>query len=140
MTPRMLERLKYLAVERERALGREIERHQATLAQIAQQREVLASYRARLTGGWTGGRTVSAYQAQSADRFVTASHGAEAQIDQADARTRAALAAALNALAAEQARYRQLDTAQSELAARQVREAEQRAERAQPWRPAKTGF
>jgi flagellar biosynthesis chaperone FliJ len=140
MSPRMLERLKYLALERERALGQEIERHRASLAQIAQQREVLAAYRARLTGGWTGGRTVSAHQAQSADRFVTASRGAEAQIEQADARARAALAAALSALAAEQARYRQLDTAQSELTARQARAAEQRAERAQPWRPAKTGF
>ncbi len=29
MTPRMLERLKYLAAERERTLGREIERQQA---------------------------------------------------------------------------------------------------------------
>ncbi len=140
MTPRMLERLKYLAVERERALGREIERHQAALVQIAQQREVLAAYRARLTGGWTGGRTVSAHQAQSADRFVTASRGAEAQIDQAEARARAALAAALNALAVEQARTQQLDSAQSKLNARRAREAEQRAERAQPWRPAKTGF
>jgi flagellar biosynthesis chaperone FliJ len=136
----MLERLKYLAVERERALGREIERHQAALVQIAQQREVLAAYRARLTGGWTGGRTVSAHQAQSADRFVTASRGAEAQIDQAEARARAALAAALNALAVEQARTQQLDSAQSKLNARRAREAEQRAERAQPWRPAKTGF
>jgi hypothetical protein len=97
-------------------------------------------------GGWTGGLTVSALQAQSADRFVSASRGAEAQIDQAEARARGALAAAQAALAAEQARYQQLDTAQRDVNARLARAAEVRAELAQPWRPqpprpaSKTGF
>ncbi|OYV40262.1 MAG: hypothetical protein B7Z80_05010 [Rhodospirillales bacterium 20-64-7] len=142
MNPRMLERLQHLAAERERALGQEIARQQAALAQIAQQRSVLAAYRDRLTDGWTGGGTVSAAQAQSADRFVAASRGAEAQVEQAEARARAALAHALAALAAEQARRQQLETAQQDAAARLAREAEQRRERLQPWRPAagRSGF
>jgi len=134
MKPRTMERLDLLAAYAERRLLDDISRHQAALAQVQAQRQVLAAYRSRLAQSWRGGAAVTAGQARSAGHFVAASQAAETQIDHAEARARHALAAALEALAATQARRQSLEDALQKAARATERGIETRREQAVPWR------
>lgn len=140
MKPRTLARLDLLAAERERRLLDEVRRHNASLAQIAQQRSVLAAYRERLAESWLGGAVVSAGQARRAGHFTAASRQAATQIEQMETQARQLLDAALQALAATQAHRHALHDAQRAAARQEERAAEQQQERAQPWRPRATGL
>lgn len=131
-----MQRLDLIAAESERRLLDEISRHNATLAQIAQQRSVLASYRTRLSESWRNGGRVSAGAARAAGHFVTASQTADTQIDLMEHRALQMLAQAMENLAQAQARRHGLGEAQKRAAREEDRENDRRAERAQPWRAA----
>jgi hypothetical protein len=135
MKPRTMERLDLLAAESERRLLDEIKRHNATLAQVAQQRGVLAAYRERLSDSWCGGQAVHAGQARRAGHFAAASRSADVQIDQMEAQARQQLEAALVKLAKTQAHRQGLSEASRKAMFQLEREAAQQRERAQPWRP-----
>lgn len=111
MKLRTIERLDLIAAMRQERVQEEIKRHNATLAQVAHQRSVLASYRNRLDESWRGGEVVTAGQAQRAGHFVRASYTAEVQIEQAEKQTRRQLDAALQNLAKTQAHREGLDQA-----------------------------
>ena len=134
MKPRTMERLDLLAADAERRLLEDIRRHQAALAQVQEQRQVLAAYRGRLAQSWKGGAAVTAGQARSAGHFVAASQAAETQIDQIEARARQQLSAALDALAKTQAHRNSLDGALQKAARAEQRSVELKQERARPWR------
>jgi flagellar biosynthesis chaperone FliJ len=134
MKARTLERLDLLAAEKERRILEDISRHQATLAQIAQQRSVLSAYRQRLSVSWRDGAPVTAGQARSAGHFVTASQAADTQIDQMEARARQQLAAAFEALASTQAHRHSLEDTQAKAARIEARSFDRQQELALPWR------
>lgn len=134
MKLRTIERLDLIAAEGERRLLDEITRHNATLAQVAQQRSVLASYRARLTESWRGGGVVAVGQARAAGHFISASHNADQQIDLMEAHARQLLALALDNLARAQAQRHELGEAQRRVLLEDARAAERIEERRQPWR------
>jgi len=135
MKPNTLARLDMLAAEQETQLLDAIRRHNATLEQALQQRDMLASYRERLSASWQNGAPVQAAQARRAMQFANASHGADAQIGQAAQRAREQLEAAITSLGQIQARRRALAEAMRKQALQDEREAEQRMERDIPWRP-----
>ncbi len=134
MKTQTLARLDMLAAEQETKLLEAIRRHNATIAQTAHQRGVLESYRDRLAASWQTGAIVPAAQARRAGQFVTASHGAQAQIDQAAGLAAEQLEAAITNLAKLQAHRRTLAKAQREAARQAENAAEQRQERDMPWR------
>jgi hypothetical protein len=134
MKPQTLARLDLLAADRERRILEDIRAQQATLAQVAQQRSVLASYRARLSESWQGGEQVRAGQARSAGHFVTASQAADTQIDQMEARAHQQLASALATLASTKAHRRSLEAARAKAARAQEQIITQQQERALPVR------
>jgi hypothetical protein len=134
MKPQTLARLDLLAADRERRILEDIRAQQATLAQVAQQRSVLAAYRARLSGTWRGGEAVRADQARSAGHFVTASQAADTQIDQMEARAHQLLASALATLATTKAHRRSLEVARAKAARMQEQIITRQQERALPVR------
>jgi hypothetical protein len=134
MKLRTIERLDLIAATKHQRVLDEIRRHNATLESIAQQRQVLTAYRARLRDTWQHGGTVTAAAAQRAGHFSRASDTAEAQIVQAEQNARRLLDAALQKLADSQAYRDGLDEAARKATLTQDRLAMQRAEQALPWR------
>jgi flagellar biosynthesis chaperone FliJ len=134
MKTRTIERLDMLAAETETQLLEQIRQHNEALRQIAYQRGVLAAYRDRLAETWRHGGVVHAGEVLRANKFVAASETAESQVDVTERQARAALDQASLRLAQIQERRRGLDEAQRKAATLAERQAELRAERAQPWR------
>jgi hypothetical protein len=134
MKTRTIERLDMLAAETETQLLDQIRQHNETLRQIAYQRGVLGAYRDRLTETWRHGGIVQAGEARRANQFVNASATAETHVDAMERQARLALDQAMFRLAQIQERRRGLDDAQRKAVRLAERTAEQRAERAQPWR------
>jgi len=133
MKPRTLSRLDMLAAEQERQWLDAIRRASATLKQTEQQRGVLAAYRGRLAASWQDGAVLPAAQARRAAQFITASHGAEAQIDQTAAQAEKQLEASITGLAQIRARRHTLSGMQRKAATQAEREAERRQERDIPF-------
>jgi len=132
--PRTLARLEALAVDREVLQVEALRRAQEKLRQTEAHRVLLAEYRDRLSASWQGGAVVNAGQARRAGQFVQASFGAEAQVEAAARQAGQQLAAATEGLAQIQARRRALGEAIAQHQRDAERDAEQAAERAQPWR------
>jgi hypothetical protein len=134
MKLRTIARLDLIAATRHQKVLDEIERHNAMLVSVEQQRQVLDSYRTRLREGWQNGQTVIASEAQRASHFVRASDNAEAQILRTEQNARRMLEAALQKLADSQAYRNGLDEAARKATLVEDRLAAQRAELALPAR------
>jgi flagellar biosynthesis chaperone FliJ len=134
MKLRTIARLDLIAATRHQKVLDEIERHNATLASVTQQRQVLENYRTRLRESWQNGATVMAAEAQRAGHFVRASDTAEAQILRTEQNARRMLDAALQKLADSQAHRDGLDEAARKVTLTQDRLATLRAEQALPVR------
>jgi len=128
MKPKLMARLDLLAETSQVRLLDEIKRQTATLAQVAEQQEVLASYRDRLTQSWRNGKVIDAASAKRAGHFCAASQTAETQIEQLAEQTRQQLEISLQNLAANKAQRQNLAAAQQKAALQSERMAESRAE------------
>jgi hypothetical protein len=134
MNSQTLARLDVLAAAREMQLLETVRRQQAALAQVDDQRGILAAYRTRLAQSWQSGAVVAAAQALRAEVFTAAAAGASAQIGQAGALAGDRLAAALEILAQVQAQRRRLTRLRQRNGLLAAREDERRAEAALLWR------
>jgi hypothetical protein len=132
MTPRLMERLGLLAAANENRLSDEIRRQTALAAQLAEQRILLANYRARLADSWRSGQVVHAGVAKRAGHFDAASEAAEVQIELLAVQAAKQLETVLQNLAEAKAYSQNLETARQKAVLQCEREAEQRRERAQP--------
>lgn len=136
MKPKTLERLDLIASMEEVRIEGEIQRHIMTLENITSQRGMLASYRDRLAETWKNGEVVPVGQAMRASRFSSVSHAAKSQIDVAEAQTMQALSAAISRLTEIRRRRESLNQGRRRTNLQAAREAEQKQERLQTWRPA----
>jgi hypothetical protein len=136
MRSRTIARLDLLAAEREARLVDAIGRYGGTLQQSAQQAEMLDAYRTRLAASWQDGALLPAGQASRASQFAVGAEGAKAQIARAAAQTQTQLQAAADALAELTSHRRKLAEKLRDTARVNEVAAEQKAERAQPWRRA----
>jgi flagellar biosynthesis chaperone FliJ len=132
MKLRTIERLDLIAATRHQKVLEEIQRHNATLDSVAQQRQMLAAYRTRLHESWQNGQIVTAAAAQRAGHFVRASDSAEAQMLRTEQNARQMLEAAFQKLADSQAHRDGLDEAARKVTLAQDRLAARRAEQALP--------
>ena len=108
MKARTIGRLDLLAATSEAQIRNEISRLAASIAQIAQQRIVLATYGTRLNQSWREGGVVVAATAQLAGHFANASRDADTQMSAMEKQVKAQLAVAWQNLAAVQERRRSL--------------------------------
>jgi N-acetylglucosamine kinase-like BadF-type ATPase len=129
MKPRTIARLDLLAATSEAQIRNDISRLTAALAQMAEQRSVLAIYGARLTKSWREGGVVLAGTAQLAGHFAVASQNARTQIGEMELQITTQLAAAWQTLAAIQERRRSLDESARHTLLEAQAEVERRHER-----------
>ncbi|WP_297494912.1 hypothetical protein [Acidocella sp.] len=136
MKPQLIARLDLLAAEREARL-RDTLRSQATaLMQSRQQCELLEAYRGRLAASWQDGRAIPAAEARRASHFSAGAQAAAAQIAATEAAASARLQSAADDLARLGAYRRKLAAKLTAATRAAAAAAEQKAERARPWRPA----
>ncbi|WP_298215980.1 hypothetical protein [Acidocella sp.] len=108
MTPRALERLDLLAAQKEAALVEALSRHSRAVQHFQAQREMLASYYARLDAGWRRAGGVTAGDAARAARFGAQALAAMLQLDASLAAEQARLMESASALARLRAHRRAL--------------------------------
>ena len=136
MRPRTITRLDLLAAAREVLLREALRRQSTILAQSRNQLHMLDAYRARLAASWQDGAAVPAAQACRASQFAAGAQNAAAQIAAAEAIAAAQLQTTAGELARLKSHRRKLAETLREAARADAAEAEQRAERDRPWRPA----
>jgi hypothetical protein len=134
--PATIHRLSLLALAAQTQALAQVQRHNAALGQIAQQRRVLTAYRDRLTESWRDGAEVSAGEAVRAGQFAAASEAADQQIALAEQKTRQALAAQQIELAAQLQKSRRLTEFTQTARLKTERQAERRLETLYPPNPA----
>ena len=125
MRPRTITRLDLLAAAREVLLREALRRQSTILAQSRNQLHMLDAYRARLAASWQDGAAVPAAQACRASQFAAGAQNAAAQLQ-----------TTAGELARLKSHRRKLAETLREAARADAAEAEQRAERDRPWRPA----
>ncbi len=99
MTPRTLERLDLLAAQKEAALAEALSRHSRAVQHFQAQREMLASYYARLDAGWRQAGGITAGDAARAARFGAQALAAMTQLDASLAAEQARLMESASSLA-----------------------------------------
>jgi hypothetical protein len=131
-----LHRLSLLALAAQTQALAQVQRHNAALRQVSQQRQVLAAYRNRLTESWRDGGIVNAAEASRATQFAAASEAADQQIALQAQKTRQALAAQQIELAAQLQKSRRLTEFTQTARLQTERQAERRLETLYPPNPA----